>query len=253
MEPNIALPASLIGDPTRAAILMALCDGRAHPASALAYAANVTAQLASNHLAKLVDGGLLAMEKEGRHRYYRLANLRVATALEALAGLAPPVRSLDTPLSSKGRELRFARVCYNHLAGRLGTAVTAALESRDLLRRADANPTDAKIYRITGDGHRWFHALAIDVDTIKPTRRGLARPCLDWTERRHHLAGPLGVRLLSRMVDLRWLERTRDSRAVVVTAGGAQAFRERLAIDCATLPNDDPHHEHRPTPASVSI
>src|SRR5262245_17865126 len=119
MEANIALPAALIGDPTRAAMLMALMDGRAQPASALAYAANVSAQSASNHLANLTEVGLLAVEAQGRHRYYRIAAPEIATALEALANIASSPRTLREPLTRQGRALRFARSCYDHLAGQL--------------------------------------------------------------------------------------------------------------------------------------
>src|SRR5690349_10382018 len=128
MDADIALPAALIGDPVRAAMLSVLCDGRAQPAGALAYAAGVTPQSASNHLAKLLGGGLLAVETEGRHRYYRLATPQVAAVIEALACLSPRVRSLDGALTREARVLRFGRSCYDHLAGRLGVAVAAELE-----------------------------------------------------------------------------------------------------------------------------
>src|SRR5690242_9217448 len=193
LGPNIAVPAALIGDPARAAMLNALLDGSARPAGALASLAGLSAQAASNHLARLVEGGLLAVEREGRHRYYRLAGARVAAALEALAGLAPPVPPLREPRSRLARELRLARSCYDHLAGRLGVAVTRALEERGVLADTTDAPVEAKLYAVTKDGTRWLAELGIEVGAIRPTRRGLARRCLDWTERRHHLAGPLGV------------------------------------------------------------
>lgn len=232
MDANIALPAALIGDPARAAILSALCDGRAQPASALAYAARVTPQSASNHLAKLLEGGLLAVEAEGRHRYYRLASPQVATAMEALAHLAPPIRSLDAPLTPKARRLRFCRSCYDHLAGRLGVAVTAQLEARGYL----ATPDQAsKHYAVTAAGRRWFQELGVEVDALKPTAAGLARRCLDWTERRHHLAGPLGAALMARLLDLGWLSRDGGSRAVSVTPTGISQLRRLLQIDALDL------------------
>jgi DNA-binding transcriptional ArsR family regulator len=232
MEANIALPAALIGDPVRAAILSVLCDGRAHPASALAYAARVTPQCASNHLAKLLEGGLLAAESEGRHRYYRLATPEVAAAIEALACLAPSVRSLDVPLTRKGRSLRFGRSCYDHLAGHLGVAIAAQFEGRGYL--IVSNKT-LKRYSVTAEGRRWFEGIGIDVDLIKPTTNGLARRCLDWTERSHHLAGPLGVALLSRFVELKWMCRDDASRAVSVTARGVAELRGRLHIEALDL------------------
>jgi DNA-binding transcriptional ArsR family regulator len=225
MEANIASPAALIGDPSRAAMLQALMDGRAQPAGALAWAAGLTAQAASNHLAKLVEGGLLRVEREGRHRYYRLANAEVAHALEALAVLAAPVRSLEQPRSPQARALREGRCCYGHLAGRLGIAVTDALVARGFLR-----PADDKLYAISAEGRAWFEDLGLDLTALR-SKRGAARQCLDWTERRHHLAGPLGVTLLSRMVALGWIETVAGSRAARLTTLGREALRERLGVD----------------------
>lgn len=224
MDANIASPAALIGDPTRAAMLQALQDGRAQPASALAWAAGATAQAASNHLAKLVDGGLLAVEREGRHRYYRLASAEVAHAIEALSALAAPVRSLEIPRSPKARALRDARCCYGHLAGRLGVRVCEALIDRDLIR-----PADGKLFAVTDAGRRWFEDLGVVVEALR-SPRGVARQCLDWTERRHHLAGPLGVKLLETMTARGWLALEAKGRAVRVTAEGALALRARLGV-----------------------
>lgn len=224
MDANIATPAALIGDPTRAAMLQALQDGRAQPASALAWAAGVTAQAASNHLAKLVDGGLLAVERQGRHRYYRLASADVAHAIEALSVLAAPIRALDMPRSSKARALRDARCCYGHLAGRLGVKVCDALIAHDLLR-----PTADKLYEVTPEGRVWFEDLGVSVDSLRSTR-GVARQCLDWTERRHHLAGPLGVKLLAALTARGWLTLETRGRAVRLTPDGAQALRSLLGV-----------------------
>ena len=229
MEANIASPAALIGDPSRAAMLQALQDGRAHPAGALAWAAGLTAQAASNHLAKLVDGGLLSVEREGRHRYYRLANAEVAHVLEALAVLAAPVRSLEQPRSPKARALREGRCCYGHLAGRLGIAVTDALAARGLIV-----PAADKLYDVTAQGRAWFEDLGVAAEASR-SKRGLARQCLDWTERRHHLAGPLGVALLSRMVALDWIDADRASRAVKLTTRGREELRARLGVDLEAL------------------
>ena len=225
MEANIASPAALIGDPGRAAMLQALQDGRAHPAGALAWAAGLSAQAASNHLAKLVDGGLVSVEREGRHRYYRLANAEVAHVLEALAVLAAPVRSLEQPRSPLARALRDGRCCYGHLAGRLGIAVTDALLDRDLIR-----PAADKLYEVTPTGRAWFEDLGLDLAALR-SKRGAARQCLDWTERRHHLAGPLGVALLSRMVALGWIETAAGSRAARLTTLGREEVRARLGVD----------------------
>jgi DNA-binding transcriptional ArsR family regulator len=229
VEANIASPAALIGDPSRAAMLQALQDGRAHPAGALAWAAGLTAQAASNHLAKLVDGGLVSVEREGRHRYYRLANAEVAHALEALAVLAAPVRSLEQPRSREARALRDGRCCYGHLAGRLGIAVTDALVARGVLC-----PADGKLYAVSAEGRAWFEDLGLDLAAPR-SKRGAARQCLDWTERRHHLAGPLGVGLLSRMVALGWIETLAGSRAARLTTLGREELRQRLGVDLESL------------------
>ena len=229
MEANIASPAALIGDPSRAAMLQALMDGRAHPAGALAWAAGLTAQAASNHLARLVDGGLLSVERQGRHRYYRLANAEVAHVLEALAVLAAPVRSLQQPRSPEARALRKGRCCYGHLAGRLGIAVTDALVARGVLELADD-----KLYAVPDAGRAWFGDLGLEPTALR-AKRGVARQCLDWTERRHHLAGPLGVALLSRMVALGWIEADTGSRAVKLTMLGREELRLRLGVDLETM------------------
>jgi DNA-binding transcriptional ArsR family regulator len=235
MEANLALPAALIGDPVRAAILSALCDGRAQPAGALAYAARVSPQCASNHLAKLTEGGLLAVETEGRHRYYRLATPHVALAIEALACIAPAIRSLENPRTSSARSLRFARSCYDHLAGRLGVAVAEEAEARGYLVVSDQA---SKRYAITAAGKHWLETIGVDIDTLK-SATAVARRCLDWTERRYHLAGPLGGVLLLRFTELGWLRRGPAARALSVTPIGAAQFSRLLNIDVVGLQQAD--------------
>lgn len=229
-EPNIATVASLMADPARSAMLTALLDGRALPAGELAYASGVTPQTASSHLAKLLAGGLLAVETEGRHRYYRLASPQVAEAMEGLASIHPagPVRR--KALSREAKELRFARSCYDHLAGRIGVALATALEARELIVRAPE-----KQFEVTPAGAEWFAGIGLDVCGVTPTRRGLARQCLDWTERSHHLAGPLGVQLLATLSGHGWLRRHKGSRAVQVTPVGEAELKRRLDIDVRAL------------------
>lgn len=228
-HPAVSSAAFLIADPTRATMLMTLADGRARPAGELAYAAGVTAQTASSHLAKLLTGGLLSVETQGRHRYYRLAGSHVALALENLASItSTPANDVvrRMPRSREARELQFARCCYDHLAGSLGVAVTQALQDRALVVA-----TDDKQFDVTPAGVEWFRAMGLDVAALKPTRRGLARQCLDWTERRHHLAGPLGVELMSRLCAMGWVRRSKSSRAVQVTPKGWAALKEQLGVD----------------------
>ncbi|MBV8473990.1 MAG: winged helix-turn-helix transcriptional regulator [Hyphomicrobiales bacterium] len=224
--PSFAGVASLIADPARAAMLIALLDGRALPAGELAYAAGITAQTASSHLAKLLDGGLLSLETEGRHRYYRLAGAHVAQALEQLAAIRPAEPIRRKALSAEGRELRFARCCYDHLAGQLGVAATRALQEKGFIIAAED-----KTFAVTPDGAAWFGGLGLDVKALRPTRRGLARQCLDWTERTHHLAGPLGVAFLSTLYAVGWLRRSPSSRAVRLTPKGRLALKERLGVE----------------------
>lgn len=222
---NISATAFLIADQTRAAMLMTLMDGRALPAGELARASGVTAQTASSHLAKLLEGGLISLEAEGRHRYYRLADGHVAQTLEQLAAIRPEPVGRPKALSPQHRKLRFCRRCYDHLAGQVGVSITRAL-----LENGYICPAPDKQYTVTAAGSAWFRCIGVDVESIKPTRRGLARQCLDWTERVHHLAGPLGVQLMSRMCTNGWLRRSRTSRAVTVTPEGWIELRCGLGL-----------------------
>jgi predicted transcriptional regulator len=210
-------------------MLTALLDGRALPAGELAYASNVTPQTASSHLAKLLAGGLLAVETEGRHRYYRLAGSHVANALEQLAAIRSHVPVRRKALSPQARELRFCRCCYDHLAGQVGVAVAGGLQARGFIVAAAE-----KQFEITPVGTEWFATIGLDVHALRPTRRGIARQCLDWTERTHHLAGPLGIGLLRVMCANGWLRRAKDSRAVRVQPRGWSELKRHLGVD-ATL------------------
>ena len=229
-ELNVSSVASLIADPTRSAMLVALLDGRSLPAGELAYASGVTAQTASAHLARLLTGGLLLVEKEGRHRYYRLAGPHVAEALEQLAAIGPEVPLRRKPLSPKAIELRFARCCYNHLAGQLGVAVTQGLCARGFMVTAPE-----KRFSLTPTGIEWFASIGLSTGGLKPARRGLARQCLDWTERRYHLAGPLGVELLNVLCARGWLRRSKESRAVRITPEGHTELKRQLGVDGHSL------------------
>lgn len=225
-QPKLAATAFLIADPARAAMLMALIDGRALPAGELAFAGGVTPQTASTHLAKLLEGGLLAVEIQGRHRYYRLASAHVAAVLETLATLAPPQASRCRRPHRDAQTLRLARCCYNHLAGRLGVAVAEALEQRAWLTRHD----EATRYAVSSEGAAWFARMGLDLPHLAQGRRAMARRCLDWTERRHHLAGSLGAALLDQFCARHWLRRADGSRALVVTDLGWAGLLAELGI-----------------------
>lgn len=224
--PGFSGTAFLLADPARAVMLTALLGGRALPAGELAYTARVTAQTASSHLAKLLAGGLVALEVEGRHRYYRLAGSHVAQALEQLAAIRPETQIRRRALSPEALRLRFCRSCYDHLAGQVGVALTQALEGREYLRAAEG-----KLLEVTPAGSEWLARMGVDLRGIKPARGGLARQCLDWTERQHHLAGPLGVELMSVLCSAGWLRRGRETRAVEVLPKGRHELRSQLGVD----------------------
>jgi DNA-binding transcriptional ArsR family regulator len=220
----IAPVAALLADRARAAMLLALADGRVLPACELALQAGVKAPTASAHLARLVEGGLLRVERDGRHALYRLTSPHVARALEALATLAPSRPAGSFREGQHGRALRVARSCYDHLAGQLGVALTAALLRRGALRQRGA------AYLLTPAGERMLRALRVDVDSARRARRAFARPCLDWSERRHHLAGALGAAVLDGLLAEEWLRRRRSGRALEVTVAGWRGLRSALGI-----------------------
>ncbi|MCX4861584.1 ArsR/SmtB family transcription factor [Streptomyces canus] len=227
--PQLARLAALIADETRAACLLALLDGRAWTAGELARHAGVAASTLSEHLGKLVAGGLLAEERQGRHRYVRLADARVAHLVEDLAAQVSPdavPRPRNLRESSAGSAMARGRTCYDHLAGRLGIAVTDALTSRQFLRQDTG-------FALTDAGLAWFEATGISLD--RKGRRPLARACLDWTERRPHLAGVAGAALCRHALAEGWCVRIGSERAVKVTATGERALTDLLGIDAEAL------------------
>ncbi|RVU25184.1 ArsR family transcriptional regulator [Streptomyces antnestii] len=227
--PRLAALAALMADETRAACLLALLDGRAWTAGELARHAGVAASTASEHLGKLVAGGLLAEERQGRHRYVRLADARVAQLVEELAVFAAPGGG-ERPRTLRAVSARDAmargRTCYDHLAGRLGIALT------DALVRGGQLGTETG-FALTRQGVDLFGALGIDL--ARGGRRPAARACLDWTERRPHLAGAAGAALCSRAFDAGWVVRIGSERAVKVTPDGERAFGDALGIEAEAL------------------
>jgi DNA-binding transcriptional ArsR family regulator len=222
---ELARLASLVADETRASCLLALLDGRAWTASELARHAGVAASTLSEHLGKLVAGGLLTEERQGRHRYVRLADARVAQLVEELASHVAPgsvVRPRNLRESSAGSAMARGRTCYDHLAGRLGIAVTDAMTSRELLRQDTG-------FALTEAGLKWFGEVGIALD--RKGRRPLARACLDWTERRPHLAGIAGAAFCRHALNAGWCVRIGSERAVKVTGAGERALAELLGIE----------------------
>ncbi|WP_374636848.1 ArsR/SmtB family transcription factor [Paracoccus sp. (in: a-proteobacteria)] len=216
--PDIARIAALIGDPARANMLSALLGGRALTASELAQEAGITAQTASAHLARLVGGGLIRQRRQGRHRYAELASAEVAGLLEALMGLAADHGHLRRRPGPRDPRLRRARICYDHLAGEMGTMMFESMLARGDLARAEAGIT------LTATG-RDFVRDFLPAGLAGSSRAPLCRECLDWSERRSHLAGRLGRAMLARMIELGWAQRLTDSRVIRFSADGERRFQ----------------------------
>jgi DNA-binding transcriptional ArsR family regulator len=222
--PLIAEIAGLVGEPARATMLSALLDGRALTATELAQAARVTPQTASTHLAKLAEAGLVAPMRDGRYRYFRLASPRVAEMLEGIMAVALENRPRYRPLSPRARALSTARICYDHLAGRLSVDLTDSLVTHEYIVARDETA------EVTPSGTRFFTGFGIDLSALGSEGRHFCRLCLDWTERRPHIAGAVGAALAKRCFDLGWMERMKDGGAVVVTASGKRGFLETFGI-----------------------
>ncbi len=226
-SPNaLAEIGALIGDPGRANMLDALLDGRALTARELAECAGVAPQTASGHLAQLIDAGLVRMERQGRHRYHRLASAEVARLLEHVAQFVAGAGS--TPRHSvrtgpRDLALRMARTCYDHFAGRLGVGIADALLARGYIE------LDADGGTVTDAGQDFLHGFGVAARLGKRPRRLFCRPCLDWSERRPHLAGALGIAIACRCFELEWVRRT-STRAVTITAAGQRGLRETFGI-----------------------
>jgi DNA-binding transcriptional ArsR family regulator len=223
--PDLAAVASLIADPARASMLSALLGDIALPAGELARLARITPQTASTHLAKLVKGNLLSVTALGRHRYFRLRDRNVAQALESLALLAGPARVTSLNDSLERKAIHRARTCYDHLAGALGVGLTQALMDHGFVEyHGDA-------YEVTQTGETWFRSFGIDCSELQQKRRAFVKSCLDWSERKPHLAGALGAAVLRRLLELKWLLRVRGSRAVRVTDLGRQQLQSKFGLD----------------------
>jgi len=250
MKEQFKETAALIAEPVRATILWTLLDGRAFTATELAIAADTSASNISMHLAKLVRGGLLKVESQGRHRYYALSGPETAYAMEALALLGVPASqgsqgslasqgsaasqglsaSLRSPVSQGSPAAQYpspikqCRTCYDHLAGKTGVAIADALLKQGMMTNIDGT------FGLTAKGKRWFGELGINVDELAGLRRCFLRPCLDWSERRYHIAGSLAAALLDKMLQADWIRRTKNSRAVIVTGKGQKELYAVLKI-----------------------
>ncbi len=221
---TLAAVASLIGDVARANILSALMDGRALTAGELTWHAGVSAQTTSGHLAKLTDAKLIVVEKQGRHRYFRLATPDIAQAIEALMAVAATGPKRHRPVGPKDIAMRTARTCYDHLAGRLGIALADALTTKGHIVISDGAGA------VTRKGSKFLSEFGIDLANAGNGSRPLCKTCLDWSERRSHLAGRLGAALCVRCFDLGWIKREKDSRAVAITRSGQSGFAKTFGI-----------------------
>jgi len=222
--PYIAEAAALIGDPSRATMLSALMDGRALTATELAYSSGITPQTASGHLSRLTEAKLVAVEKQGRHRYYRLANEHVAHALEALAVLAVHGSPRHRPTGPRDEAMRFARTCYDHLAGRVGVVLAQSLLKDGSLAEG------AEAFEITSSGKTRLEKLGLDLASLYKGRRAVASRCLDWSERTPHLGGALGAALMKELETREWICRSQGTRSVTLTQAGKAGLRKQFGI-----------------------
>ncbi len=220
-ESRLAATAALVGDPARAAMLSALMDGRALTAGELARAARVTPQTASEHLAKLTAAGMLAVTKQGRHRYHALATPQIAAMLEGILAIAPP-EPRGVVVGPNDRAMRRARTCYDHFAGELAVQITDQLVAREQLEMS----VDGAV--LTPRGIRFMSELGIELSRATPHR--FCRPCLDWSERRPHVAGVVGAALCTMYLERKWIRRGSDSRAVTVTPLGMREFHRWFGL-----------------------
>jgi len=228
MSDGLANAARLLAEPARAAMLLKLMGGRAVPAGELALAAHISPQTASEHLAQLAEAGFVTAQRQGRHRYYELANEEVAYAVESLLMLSSPHHSGSCARAAGPAlgTLQHARTCYSHLAGWLGVAIADALQREGYLTAANG-----RAFAVTDQGRSWFEQRGITIPRAPGVANlKVARQCLDWTERRPHLAGTLGVAMYKRFAELGWIAPLRRSRALRVTLEGREAFSKHLRI-----------------------
>ncbi|WP_394773330.1 ArsR/SmtB family transcription factor [Flavobacterium sp.] len=224
MEDQFIKAAALIGDPTRASIMWTLLDGRAFTATELAISANTSPQNISMHLGKLLEANLLCVEKQGRHKYYRFSNKEVAYVVEAMANLIPKPEIASKKKSENYPPIKYCRTCYDHLAGKIGVALTDSLLEQKII--IENNST----FEISSEGEKWFSDFGINIEDAQKQKRIFLKPCLDWSERRNHIAGSIGTLLLNKMLNEDWIRRTANSRAIVITGKGEKEMLKYFKI-----------------------
>lgn len=225
LENDFSEIASLLGDKSRAIMLWNLLDGRAYTVTELADCSGVSLQSASNHLAKLLQKNILTVEKQGRHRYYRFSSPEVAQVIESMASLLSLQKDYKKVKKLKATAFTYARTCYKHLAGEVGVKITEALISQEIIAPLD------KQYVVTNKGKQWFLNLGINTEEIQNVKRSFAHQCLDWSERKHHIAGVLGDAFLEMMLTNDWFRKHKNTRELVLTSKGSFQLKKLLKID----------------------
>lgn len=224
-EDKFISTASLLCEPSRAKIVWNLLDGRAYTASELALVSDLSATSVSNHLSKLLNGEIIKVDVQGRHRYYSFASPEVAYVVESLANLANKKPSSKTDKQLNKNDVKYCRTCYDHLAGKVGVMIADQLISHEIIKLRD------KTFVVTEKGDKFFSDFGLELTELQKQRRHFAKACLDWSERKYHLAGSLGAALLDKMLQLDWLRRTKSSRAIVITSLGQNGLRDKFEIE----------------------
>lgn len=228
MEPNISAVAGLIGEPARSSMLLALMGGKALTATELALEAGITAQTASSHLRKLVKGQLLTVRKQGRHKYFQLSNHEVAELLEKLLNISAHTSLPAINTGPKDPMLRTARICYDHLAGEIGVALYDALmQSGHIINHSVDHPHELLL---APPGRLFFQTLGLEFEDLEKNKRALCKSCLDWSERRNHLAGSLGKWVLGDLLTKKWAKKDLNTRAILFTDTGLMQFKKQYGI-----------------------
>ena len=217
--------ATVIGERSRAIMLWNLLEGRAYTASELATCADISKQACSNHLSKLLAADLISVEKQGRHKYYRLANAKVARTIEGMASLLPISTEKRIYKEANQVGIKYARTCYDHLAGKVGVIITEAMLSEQIIVQTPNS------FMITDYGVQWFQELDIDIKQVRQLNRKFAYPCLDWSERKYHIGGALGAQLLKQLLKEDWIRKTAQPRVVFLTAKGKLELKSKLNIE----------------------
>lgn len=223
MNDAISEISALIGNPIRSVILWTLLDNRAYTAIELSNIVETSAQNISIHLSKLVNAQLLSVESQGRHKYYKISSPEVASAIEGIANLIP--KDKHRKIFTNDSNIKNCRTCYDHLAGKIGVAITEKLLSENYLELQN------NVYLITEQGEIFFKKFGIDILELKKQRRTFAKPCLDWSERKHHISGSLANAILNKMLELDWIRKIANSRAIMITAKGQKDLNEKLNLN----------------------